>query len=102
MWEEKFQILVILEVMLSKFSYLKCSFLIGQGSELLLQYTPATVLSRAFRNGMTLKNRPKNEGMIANSLFWGYFYQNLKKSKTPGWGPLEPFLVHPNGTNGHP
>ena len=51
---------------------------------------------------MTLKNRPKNEGMRANSLFWLHFYENQKKSKTPGWGPLEPFLGHPNGTNGHP
>ena len=51
---------------------------------------------------MTLENQPKNEGIRAKSLFWWYFYQNLKKSKTPGWRPLEPFLGHPNGTNGHP
>ena len=28
-----------------------------------LRYAPATVLSIAFRNGMTLENWPKNEGM---------------------------------------
>ena len=70
MWEEKFQILVRLEVMLSKFSYLKCSFLIGQGSDFQSQGIPVTVLSIAFRNGMTLKNQPKNEGIRAKSLFW--------------------------------
>ena len=55
------------------------------------------MLSIAFRNGMTLENRPKNEGMRTKFLFWCYFYQNLKKSKTPGWGPLGPFLGHRNG-----
>ena len=88
--------------MVPKFSFLKCSYLIGGGSDFYLQDDPATVLSTAFRNGMTLENWPKNEGMRAKSLFWCYFYQNLKKSKTPGWGPLGPFLGHPNGTNGHP
>ena len=38
---------------------------------------------------MTLENRPKNEGMRANSLIWWYIWQTLKNSKTPGWGPLE-------------
>ena len=31
---------------------------------------PATVLSTAFQNGMTLENRPKNEGLRANSFIW--------------------------------
>ena len=33
-----------------------------------MQDDPATVLSTAFRNGMTLENPPKNEGVRANSL----------------------------------
>ena len=48
---------------------LKCSYLIGQGSDFYLQYASANVLSIAFRNGMTLENRPKNEAVRANSLF---------------------------------
>ena len=58
------------KVMVSKFSFLKCSYLIGQGSDFYLQDDPATVLSIAFQNGMTLENQPKNEGIRAKSLFW--------------------------------
>ena len=40
----------------------------GGGSNLFLQYDPATVLSKAFQNGMALENWLKNEGVRANSL----------------------------------
>ena len=58
------------KVMVSIFSFLKCSFLIGQGSDFQSQGIPVTVLSIAFRNSMTLKNQPKNEAVRANSQFW--------------------------------
>ena len=55
--------------MVPKFSFLKCSYLIGQGSDFYLQCASATVISIAFRNGMTLENQPKNEAVRANCLF---------------------------------
>ena len=61
------------KVMVSNFSFLKCSFLIGRGSDFQSQCIPVTMMSLAFRNGMTLKNWPKNEAVRANSQFWWYF-----------------------------
>ena len=72
-WKQNFQIEWKQKVTESNFENLKCSYLIGGGSDFYLQYDPATVLSIAFRNGMTLENLPKNAGVRAKSLIWWYF-----------------------------
>ena len=51
---------------MSKIQILKRLFLIGGGYELNDQYGPATGMARAFRNGITLDGRPKNEGVRAS------------------------------------
>jgi len=48
-----------------KIPILKCLFLIGGGYQLDDQCDPATGMARAFRNGITLDGRPKNEGLRA-------------------------------------
>ena len=48
-----------------KIPILKCLFLIGGGYQLNDQYGPATGMARAFRNGITLDDRPKNKGVMA-------------------------------------
>ena len=66
---------------------------IDQSEASIGSHMTTTVLSTAFQNGMTLENWPKNEGMRANFLFWGYFYQNLKNQKTLAGGPWNLFWV---------
>ena len=46
---------------MSKCPILKCLFLIGGGHQVNDQHGPATGMARAFRNGITLDGRPKNE-----------------------------------------
>ena len=48
-----------------KIPILRCLFLIGGGYQLNDQYGPATGMARAFRNGVTLDGRAKNEGVMA-------------------------------------
>ena len=46
-----------------KIPILSCLFLIGGSYQLSDQYGPATGMARAFRNGITLDGRHKNEGV---------------------------------------
>ena len=48
-----------------KIQILICLFLIGGGHQDNDQYGPATGKARAFRNGITLDERPKNKGVRA-------------------------------------
>ena len=48
-----------------KIPILICLFLIGGDHQVSDQYGPTTGKARAFRNGVTLDGRPKNEGVMA-------------------------------------
>ena len=48
-----------------KIPILKCLFLIGGGYQLDDQCDPATGMARAFQNGITLDDWPKNKGVMA-------------------------------------
>ena len=62
-----------------KIPILKCLFLIGGGHQVNDQYGPATGMARAFRNGITLDGRPKNDGVRAYfvklEIFWKKYFK---------------------------
>ena len=68
---------------MSKIQILKRLFLIGGGYQLNDQYGPATGMARAFRNGITLDGRPKNEGVRAYFVKFGIFRKKCLKTKSP-------------------
>ena len=50
---------------MSKCPILKCLLLIGGGHQVNDQYGPVTGMARAFQNGITLDDWPKNKGVMA-------------------------------------
>ena len=66
-----------------KIPILKRLFLIGGGYQLNDQYGPATGMARAFRNGITLDDWPKNEGVRAFFVKFGIFGKKCLKTKSP-------------------
>ena len=81
-----------------KIPILKRLFLIGGGYQLNDQYGPATGMARAFRNGITLDDRPNNEGVRAYFVKFGIFGKFFLKTKSPWKGPPWTFLGKLNGT----
>ena len=81
-----------------KIPILRCLFLIGGGYQLNDQYGPATGMARAFRNGITLDDRPNNEGVRAYFVKFGIFGKKCLKTKSPWKGPPWTFLGKLNGT----
>ena len=71
-----------------KFPILRCLFLIGGGNQVNDQYSPATGMARAFRNGITLDDRPKNKGVRAYLVKSKIFVNKWWKTKSPWKGPL--------------
>ena len=69
--------------MVLKIPILECLFLIGGGYQLNDQYGPATGMARAFRNGITLDGRPKNEGVRAYFVKLEIFWKKYFKTKSP-------------------
>ena len=70
-----------------KIPILGCLFLIGGGYQLNDQYGPATGMARAFRNGITLDGRPKNEEVRAYFVKFRIFGKKCLKTKSPWKGP---------------
>ena len=81
-----------------KIPILSCLFLIGGSYQLSDQYGPATGMARAFRNGITLDDRPKNEGVRAYFVKFGIFGKKCLKTKSPWKGPPWTILGNLNGT----
>ena len=81
-----------------KIPILKRLFLIGGGYQLNDQYGPATGKARAFRNGITLDGRPKNEGMREYFVKFGIFGKICLITKSPWKGPPWTILGNLNGT----
>ena len=81
-----------------KIPILRCLFLIGGGYQLNDQYGPATGMARAFRNGITLDDRPNNEGVRAYFVKFGIFGKKCLKTESPWKGPPWTILGNLNGT----